>query len=334
VTVAALEPVNLWPGDAKEIHIPIERGGFDGEVELAFTADAPGLTVRAPPIPPDSARGEARVTVAPEAAFGPRRLTVRATAAGQQNEAALEVHVLPRGYEPVAGHGPDRRGTPYYPRLVRRAGGQDVVLILIRPEGDKDPPYYLMENKVWNGVFREFARQHPDAVRKSAWEKGGRAGREDVGSRQDDLPALRVTREEAQRCAAWLGGRLPTARQLDQAAGPGQRDGRPGPSRGPRVAVGRRGAGPRVVTDPDNDDVSPFGIRDLAGNGREWTRDVLKAGGEELALLRGRSYTAARPLHYADLDDQQKRPELRPTQYPDHASPYTGFRVVLETPAP
>jgi formylglycine-generating enzyme required for sulfatase activity len=140
-----------------------------------------------------------------------------------------------------------------------------------------------------------------------------------------------VTWAEAERCAAWLGGKLPTPGQLDLAAGCERRDGREGPARGPRVAVNRRAEGPRPVDDPASDDVSPCGVRDLAGNGREWTRDFLWAGGEKLAVLRGWSFTAPRPLRFADLD-LFAREDRTPTQYPTHASPTTGFRVVIEIP--
>src|SRR5262249_27851808 len=142
-----------------------------------------------------------------------------------------------------------------------------------------------------------------------------------------------VRRDEADRFAAWLGGKLPTAAQLDLAAGLGQDSGRDGPARGKKVAVDRRREGPRAVLDPDSDDVSPHGTRDLAGSGREWTRDDLRdEDGKTLAVLRGRSYTAAGPLTYAMLEEQKNNEHLTPTQFPRTPSPYTGFRVVIELP--
>jgi hypothetical protein len=96
------------------------------------------------------------------------------------------------------------------------------------------------------------------------------------------------------------------------------------------VAVNRRHLGPRTISDRD-DDLSPYGIRDLAGNGREWTRDDRTSeDGKRLAVLRGRSYTHPKPLLYADLDEWNKRPEICPVQFPDHRSGTTSFRVVIE----
>jgi hypothetical protein len=98
------------------------------------------------------------------------------------------------------------------------------------------------------------------------------------------------------------------------------------------VAVDRIREGPRKINE-HSDDISPHGIRDLAGNGREWTSDTLKVDGKPFAVLRGLSYTASSPLLFADIDEW-KMPARSPTQAPEHASPYTGFRVVIEIAQP
>ncbi|HEY7428236.1 MAG TPA: hypothetical protein VH682_28640, partial [Gemmataceae bacterium] len=187
---------------------------------------------------------------------------------------------------------------------------------------------------VCNGVFRVFSQQDGAKLGNSLWRRGGVANGHDLGVEDDFLPVLRMTRSEAERCARWLGGLLPLAWQLDEAAGFHERPaGQDGPARAPSVAIDRVVQGPRPIN-ADSGDVSLYDIRDLAGNGREWTRDhIALTDGMEVAILRGRSYTAAGPLRFTDLEEWNKSEVLCPTQFPEHASPHTGFRVVIELPA-
>jgi serine/threonine protein kinase len=91
----------------------------------------------------------------------------------------------------------------------------------------------------------------------------------------------------------------------------------------PNVAVFLNG--PRHVG-MSADDRSPFGCRDLAGNGLEWTRDE----NGDTAYYRGRSFSAERPLRYLDLEkmekselDEQRARTIGPLKS-------GGFRVVIE----
>jgi hypothetical protein len=237
---------------------------------------------------------------------------------------------VPDGFAGTGDVVPGGDGRRFHRKLVRRlADDVEAIFVLIPPEpGPADGPFYLMEHKVSNGVYRLFAESKPDAVATSQWARGGKAGGRDVGTADPHLPTLRVTRPEAEAAARWLGGRLPTARELDRAAGLLHKDGRTGPAQGQAVAVRRFAMGPRRVDTPE-DDVSPLGIADLAGNGTEWTSDNVRAGEQQVGVLRGRSYLAPAPLLFADLEQQRDVPL---TQLPDRPSPYTGFRVALSIP--
>src|SRR5690606_21822230 len=87
------------------------------------------------------------------------------------------------------------------------------------------------------------------------------------------LPIVEVAALEAHCFAAWLGAELPTGKQWDKAAG--RFDGAEGPFRSGwkpgMIALDRLEPGP-VGTFPA--DESLYGCRDLAGNGRELTRDL------------------------------------------------------------
>jgi hypothetical protein len=52
---------------------------------------------------------------------------------------------------------------------------------------------------------------------------------------------------------------------------------------------------------------------------------------DSLVILRGWSFAAPRAMTYDDLEYQKNMPQV---QYERAASPYTGFRVVIEPPAP
>lgn len=331
----ALQPerVILSAGTGKALPIRVERkDGFQEAVKVEALTEGAGLKVGATVIAPESDKGEVRLDAVADAVPGLCRVNLHATANGQPEKlTSLQVVILPFGFEPKGENLPNGIEMPYPSKIVRRVGKQkvEVVFVLIRPEGNADAPFYLMESKVSNGMFRAFVSEKPQEVSDLQWKQGGVANGRNVGD-EDELPVFRLTRPEAERCAAWLGGRLPSARQLDEAAGCfGPRNGR-GPARGPLVAVRLGQLGPRKITDC-GDDVSPLGIHALSGNGREWTRDnPTGEDGKRFAILRGKSYMAPEPLSFAELNEWINNPERCPVQRLDHRSWTTGFRVVIE----
>jgi formylglycine-generating enzyme required for sulfatase activity len=214
-----------------------------------------------------------------------------------------------------------------------------IPFILVPQQAAGEPEsFYIMEQKVTNGLFGQFAEAHPEKLRDSQWDLGGQAGSRSTG-KNEQFPVLRVTGEEARQFAEWLGGQLPSPEQWDRAAGFQAPDGRQGPFVGtwgaegnPKIGVRRRKEGPMPVAE-ESDDISPLGVRGMAGNGREWTHTLLDGKSERdaaaLVILRGRSYTAPAPLFYSDIKYEQEMPQ---TQFYSHASPFTGFRLVLELP--
>lgn len=279
---------------------------------------------------------------------GPHTLTFAATegSASQTIRVALTVEppqvvALPAGWVPVSPPALARVPSPYgsdaslvavdgrlYHRGIERtlADGTRVLALLIAPVGPRGVqlgPFYMMQDKVWAGLFARFAREHPDPAAEPS--SGG----------DPRLPVTNVTGLRAQAFAEWLGGRghgfLPTLAQWDQAAGLHQVPAGDGPFRpDPNhphgdwsgIAVGDRDDPLPVGT--AGRDVSPYGCRDMAGNGLEWTRLPPNRADRFQVTLRSASFQDDKPYLFRTANDDDHREEF------SRADPGIGFRVVIE----
>jgi formylglycine-generating enzyme required for sulfatase activity len=187
-----------------------------------------------------------------------------------------------------------------------------------------------MKNKVSVGLFGTFV-----AAKGLKWDP--RAGYEGK-----DLPALGMTADDAHAFASEvLGGKLPTTQQWAKAAGLHEDKEKRG--EGPYRGSWEKDPKPEVaLTKPwpvgtAKDDVSLFGCRDMAGNGREWTRSlcestetvpVAKPGTQLDVFLRGIGFQPSDPfpLQFADLEEGR----IGLSRYAAPAPLDVGFRVVLE----
>jgi formylglycine-generating enzyme required for sulfatase activity len=232
----------------------------------------------------------------------------------------------------------------FYDKIdVIRAGTRYRFLLISLQQKDSKriPTFCIMEYKVSVGQFRLFAgedaRTGPGKVRSNAWQEPDGVGGDYP---KDEYPVFNVSLDGAFRCARWLNGNLPTVDQWDKAAG---RFENPRVFEGPfiglwnnldssGIAVNRGNKGP-MPCGSSTRDVSPFGCRDMAGNGREWTRNLVEAGkfvplanpaGNPLVVLRGRTFRGhSQPLRFRDLD----HPDVGLYSGGDAE---TGFRVVIE----
>lgn len=230
---------------------------------------------------------------------------------------------LPPGAKPAPGA-----------KTVSLAGGNDLYDKIIFPDVDRDhppqfilvagtggeasrvAPFYMLDTKVWAGLYSEYAR------------KRGKA----TPSGDQMLPMTGVTATDAAAFAKEVfGGSLPSADEWDHAAGYYNRGNLEGPTKiGGQPKFKRAAPAPVYPIVANSDDQSPLGIRDMAGNGREWTRTALdNRQPGELRILRGRNFTLRSPLTYGTMEYEQKVPQ---TQFPTVPSPYTSFRVAIEIP--
>jgi serine/threonine protein kinase len=223
----------------------------------------------------------------------------------------------------------DARGNRrLYRRLLRTVPGAAAPLefILITKDREEDPDtFYIAENKVMVGAFRVFATNR--SIKSKAWNK-------------DDDPLFPVRRVEVadayQFAVEVLHGNLPTAEQWDKAAGynedPAQRG--EGPFQGqwekqprPIIALQRP-----MKAGEARDDVSRFGCRDMAGNGREWLRTIALGRRRTYPepgdpLLRGSPFGRNQePFRFKDIKE-----DTAGSWSPQMAPPSdVGFRVVVE----
>jgi serine/threonine protein kinase/formylglycine-generating enzyme required for sulfatase activity len=351
-----LEPIpalSLRAGETKTLSIGIRRDRFNDPVVLTFEGIPAKVALGTARIPEKSDQAQVSVSADLNAAPMKATVTVQARSGERRRQTAFELTIAaPNWYSKPGWERPadaqvvDVLGTKYSDRIDVVKDGARVRFLLVRKQRENDPPaFYIMENKVSVSLFRRFAAANPKLVVGSKWQEKGLAGK---NYPRDGQPVMGVTAKEAYHFARWLNGNLPTRRQWDRAAGrsePGQGG---GPFHGPwdktqvdRIAVNRGEQGPMDCGTAAGD-VGPLGCRDQAGNGREWTRDlVLDKGTVEVLLkktnndpnqmvhLRGRSYAAEAPLRFEDLDkaEEEQNPDIKIFW---KAEPDIGFRVVIE----
>ncbi len=340
--VAGQEPLSVW----------LRLHGLKpvAPVEISWPEQPPDLVIEKSG-PPDGDLRALRIAGdlnAPPSAK-PRTLLVTVRAGTKRTTLAIPYTIrppalvpLPDGFVPAAGARLTRVNNQVYPdHIVRRLSDHlSATFVLVSGQAGRValPPFYIMENKVWNDLFDVYLKARPDTTRELAQ----RQARHRQGHEHDDgsWPVFQVTAIEAQQFAAWfvhgagLRGDLPTREQWDKAAGYYDRDSPAHDERGPFLRGWSPGAAGQIALHQHTPlpvgqaslDISRFGLRDMAGNGQEWTRppDDLR----DQVILRGRrfdDFDEPDPLTYDDIAAEPALSEFR-----DKPQSYVGFRVVIE----
>jgi hypothetical protein len=266
-----------------------------------------------------------------------------------------EVDWKPEGWAPVDSTEKvnDQQGGRYYRKLKRTFGREEVVMVVVPNKSAGDPQtFYIMENKVWNDLYAVFDadpkakelvekyKNRPGCERlvKGNWRKGAISNKEPflgVDGPRGRLPVFHVTVTEAHCFAEWMNGRLPSCEEWRKAIGLGE-DPRKGPFDGDPdqkkdLAVALEADGPWPVEKGDRD-LSIHLCRQMATNGKEWTRDLQDKPEAEIPLkemlgelhvyMMGRAYHSQSPLTFAAMPAMS----VRCTNDESDVS----FRVVLE----
>lgn len=271
--------------------------------------------------------------------------------------------VIPKNCRPADGASEifvAQEGVKYWDRIVfnlpneaSMPSGIPCTFVLVPQSAEqKLPSFYIQENKVWNELFSEFNSQHlkanPDLADPEKWPTDWVDRGADKNHGQDmpadaylKHPVMRVGYNQAKEFAKWMGGSLPSPAQWDAAAGLHAADAKSGKATGPFRGDWNNSPKPKIAVDAgeqgtvpvgsSEDDVSPYGCRDMAGNGAEWTNEAT-TGGYSTVTLRGRDYHKDRPLLYSDLMSEDSTEIEKEDPY--YTSDHIGFRVVLQPVRP
>lgn len=259
---------------------------------------------------------------------------------------------VPDGYRPADGAVPVADGNrTLYDRIERELRGKtEVEFVLIKPNKPTDPPaFYIMRDKVNNHVYGLFAKAKP-AEAGELWKQGPAPSNNPnaigYGAATFPMyPVVRVSVDEANRFAHWLGGQLPTARQWDKAAG--RFDDAVGPFQDAELPDAAYGTGQAELLAGNRSPIaeSIFKCRDMAGNGYEWTRSTNddesvpvpfdQPDWNQRVSLRGETYLNKERYVFAKKppagDSEYRTADPGPAQRPG-AQPDVSFRVVLDLP--
>ena len=300
-------------GKTAAFDIHLQRNHFHELVSLHFKDLPAGITIPDTTMGSDEETAHLEVKVGPEAPPSVGQVAVQADGGELHQQVVFELTVLylPSGAEkPGEDIVADSKGGKYFKRIVCRLPGDNepIEMVLVPKETKEDPDtFYIMKNKVSVGLYGKFADAHSDSVAHKDWNP------QHLGN---NYPVFGVGVEDAYHFARWMHGNLPTTKEWDKAAGLYRADRGDGPYKGKwtkgsklQIAVG--GSAPLPVGEAA-DDESPYGCRDMAGNGQEWTGSFFSknsrvplanaTGGEDVSL-RGRGYEAPDPLRYEDLDE-------------------------------
>jgi len=357
--------LTLKAGEASTVNIPVKRNSYQGPIRVTFDDVPDNVEPRAALV--EAGEKSVKVTIAalPDAPIKSHLIKVVAKASEEESTASstLELvvqqpaYTLPEGWSkvPDAGTDTDKDGKIYYKQINVLRADIPVKFILVPNRGTPDDShgnlaprtFYVMEHKVWVGLFKAFTEERT----KTGKPLKGKIWQEQAINKNDRYPVMGVYVDDAHEFALWFGGLLPSVEEWDKACGSFvEKKTSLGPYQGPIVALNREE--PQTIDATTDDVSSPYGVRDTAGNGWEWTRDLFfdeqgrhipaKDPKGAFVTLRGCSFLhegkdmPRSPLSYKKLEEWQNSPNSQVAHEYSGTVPDIqhrrdiGFRVVIE----
>lgn len=364
-------------GQMTSFRIPVSRPLIPRDYELKFSPDIPGIELTASPNP-DGQSSQARIHVLdsnhPAQTL---EVTIDSTMSWRRKRKRFTLRIVPPEVTVPSGFtaSPNakiidcRSGEKLFDQIECKVAddgaGINVRLILVGAHQDAIRPFYMMQDKVHSALFARFANAHPELLFDSRWQEGGMIFGDDgdrslLAKDYPMHPVFGVTVPAALEFSKWLGGTLPSVDQWQLAAHIERWDPASNnvqviypfaddwePLDDPKtasefaVAVQREELGPLDIG-AATQDVTSLGIRDLAGNGFEWTRDAysdnranlvdvrrfIEAKQEAWVITRGRSYMQDEPFRFRHdyLDEAVEL--LKDGKF--YSNEETSFRVIVE----
>jgi formylglycine-generating enzyme required for sulfatase activity len=247
--------------------------------EPAPASEAPAAVVKAVPEQPHVTQGEVALVLPPnpaEAVVAPPGLRQRMAA----RTTGVTPRPLPPGFKGQLALGVHESGWPLAIVGDRDGGNMllvpgDIFLMGSNDTQAESPPhqvklssFYIDQHEVTNAQFQRFLAE--------TQYKGQPPGKwltdEKARAEAESLPVVNINFKDAEAYGAWAGKQLPTEAQWEMSARTSESHRYPWGDGAPRWSR------PRAYDQIDPimsfpEDVSPYGVFDLAGNVEEWTRD-------------------------------------------------------------
>ena len=213
-----LPALKLRAGAKQSLQLNIDRGGSAEPLKISFEEKPEGLEIANDP--DFNAAGNTaslEIKASPDLEPGVKTVLVRTDCGDLHDTKSLQVTILPLATLPEGCQRAANAkavladGQHYYNRIEAVRGTTRVPFVLVADSSSGDvPTFYIMEDKVWVGLYRQFAKEQPKSVTTKRWEEAAQEHakvwqKEGKSYNSEQLPVMRTDVEDADRFRAGWG---------------------------------------------------------------------------------------------------------------------------------